>query len=166
MIRSRRGTPGPERSGLSAARGNGGYTIIEILITVAVIAIVAAIAFPVYTKFIQRARETAVISYLSSIKRAETIYMAENLLGLYSGDFEDLETTGALPAGSGNATRVMHDYRFDLVSGVSGGVPYWRVNAAPVDSSATARWFYVDETGIIRFETGLAAGAGSPPLNG
>lgn len=149
----------------SPAFGRDGFTVIEILITVAIISIVAAIAIPQYTRFIQRARETAVMSYLSKIKRAEGIYISENLLGLYSGDFEELEVTGAVSAGSGNASREVHEYRFDLTAGVSGG-PYWRVTARPLDSSTTARWFYIDETGIIRYEVGSVAGAGSPPVQG
>jgi type IV pilus assembly protein PilE len=46
---------------------NRGFTLIELMITVAVIAILSAIAVPSYTTYIQRGKITEAISSLSSL---------------------------------------------------------------------------------------------------
>lgn len=140
-----------------------GFTVLELLFVMAIIGILAAIAIPAYTGFVQRARETAAISYLSKIKRGEEIFRLTDPAGNYSGDFDQLETTGAVPPATGGASRVVQDYNFSISAGVA-GTPYWRVNADPVSGSATVRWFYTDETGVIRYNTGAAADQSSPPL--
>ncbi len=140
-----------------------GFTVLELLFVMGIIAILAVIAIPAYTGFIQKARETAVISYLGKIKRGEEIFRLTDPAGNYSGDFDQIETTGAIPPAAGGASRVAHDYNFSISAGVA-VAPYWRVNANPVSGSAAVRWFYTDETGIIRYNTGAAAGPLSPPI--
>jgi type IV pilus assembly protein PilE len=46
---------------------NRGFTLIELMITVAVVAILSAIAVPAYTTYIQRGKITEAISGLSSL---------------------------------------------------------------------------------------------------
>lgn len=45
---------------------------------------------------------------------------------------------------------------------MAAGKPFWNMTANPVNGSTSVRWFYVDETSVIRFETGAAADASSP----
>lgn len=154
----------PARAGRPAASGSRGYTLLEILVTVFIIAIVAAIAIPIYTKFIQKARETAVIAYLSKIKKAQVIHQLEDPVGNYSGDFDALEATGALPPSTGSASRIEHDYRIDLAAGADAFGPFWNATAEPLSGSTSVRWFYTDKTGVIRAEVGATAGPASPPI--
>lgn len=153
----------PIRSGDALSRAKG-FTVIELLFVFGILGILAIIAIPAYTSFIQKARETAVITMLSKIRKAEEVHRLGDPTGLYSGDFQDLVATGILSPAAGTATRDVHDYRFTLASGVAGGIPYWTVNANPLDGSASVRWFFVDETGVIRFETGAPATSASPPV--
>lgn len=141
-----------------------GFTFLELLFVMGIIGILAVIAIPAYTGFIQKARETAVISYLSKVKKAEEVFRVMDPAGLYTGDFDMLETTGGIPPSTGSSSRAVHDYTFTISAGVSFGQPYWRVNANPVNGSATVRWFYTDETGVIRYNTGATAGTGNPPI--
>ncbi len=147
------------------ARGAAaGFTVIELLLIMAIISIIAVIAVPSYNKFIQKARETSVISYLSKIVKAEDIYLLESPAASYSADFDELESTGIISPSTGAASRVEHDYTFTLNAGTVAGVPFWNVTANPLDGSLSARWFYADETGILRFKTGAAADAASPQV--
>ncbi|HAO94239.1 MAG TPA: hypothetical protein DCR11_10270 [Deltaproteobacteria bacterium] len=156
MTVSRPGLP------LKGALSKRGFTVVELLFVMGILGILAVIAIPAYTSFIQKARETAVVTTLSKIKRGQEVYRLADSVGLYTGDFQALVATGVLSPAPGGATRDEHDYRFTLAAGVSGGVPYWTVNANPLDASASAKWFYIDDAGVARFETGAPANSGSP----
>lgn len=154
------------RRSFKRRRGEDGFTLVELLIVVAIVAILASIAIPMYSGFIQKARETAAIGYLKNLHKSQDLYRFDSALSVYSGDFEELESMGGVPPGNGGASRIDQDYRFDLSAGPvgPGGQPSWQATATPLKQQATARFFYVDETGVIRYETGAAAGPGSAPI--
>jgi general secretion pathway protein G len=54
-----------------------GFTLVELLIVIIILAILTAIAIPSYAIFSDRARETATESEMSNIARALEIYIAE-----------------------------------------------------------------------------------------
>lgn len=145
-------------------RPDRGFTLLELLITLALISIVAAIGIPAYTKFIQKARESSAITYLSKARKAQSVFRM-GAQDTYSGDFEELETTGIISPGAGSPSRVVQDYRFDLTAGMNAsGEPYWSMTAAPMSAYKPSRWFYLDDTGVIRFEVDTAASGASPPI--
>lgn len=158
MTVSRPGQP------LKGALSKRAFTVVELLFVMGILGILAVIVIPAYTSFIQKARETAVITVLSKIRKAEEVHRLGDPSGLYAGGFQDLVATGILSPAAGTATRDEHDYRFTLASGVAGGIPYWTVNANPLDGSTSVRWFFVDETGVVRYETGAPATSASPPV--
>lgn len=51
-----------------ALRTNSGFTLIELMITVAIVAILAAIALPLYNNYIQTSREGVLVSNMSTIE--------------------------------------------------------------------------------------------------
>ena len=142
----------------------GGFSLIEIMAVMLIIAILVAIAIPMYTRFITGARETAAVSYLNLVKKSEEVYKADSSLVLYSGSFDELETSGILPSSTGAATRVVNDYTFTITAGVNAGEPFWQAYAEPNIDPSKSKWFYADQTGVIRYSTGAAATAISPPF--
>lgn len=146
---------------------NSGFTVIELLFVTVVIALLAAIAIPTYFNLIQKAKETAVFSYISKLKKAEEIYRLQSVSGAaYTGDFDELETTGLIPPSMGANTRVEHDYTFSISAGVDGNnLPFWSLTANPVAASPTAKYFYADNNAGIRYATGAPANASSPPFS-
>jgi type IV pilus assembly protein PilE len=55
-----------------------GFTLIELMITIAVIAILAAVALPSYTSYIQRGKITEATSTLSELRLRAEKYFADN----------------------------------------------------------------------------------------
>jgi prepilin-type N-terminal cleavage/methylation domain-containing protein len=162
--------------------GRPGFTLIELLIGVAIIGILAAVAIPTYLGFVQKARETALMHYLRAMQKGQELWRAEvDSLG-YCGDFDELEETGYVPdaqnfvavrrraARTGRvrttSSRVVKEFRVDLGAVDNPGTNTYTVNARahPVNRNPKVRWFYMDQTGIIRAGIG-AASAGSPPVN-
>ena len=59
-------------------RHNSGFTLIEVMITVAIVAILAAIAVPSYSEYVQRARITEATSSLADMRNKMEQYFQDN----------------------------------------------------------------------------------------
>jgi len=164
-------------------RREAGFTLIELLIGLAIVGLLAGIAIPTYLGFLRRARETAVVHYLRALSKGQELWRAETDSLGFCGDFNELEESGFVPdavnfvavrrraaARTGRtvttSSRVVKGYRIDLrdTEDPSGGSYTYYARAYPQDGSRKVRWFYVDQTGIIRGGVG-AATASSPPIN-
>jgi type IV pilus assembly protein PilE len=55
-----------------------GFTLIEVMITVAIVAILSAIAIPSYSEYVQRARITEAVSSLSDMRNKMERYYQDN----------------------------------------------------------------------------------------
>lgn len=62
----------------SSKAGIGGFTLIELMITVAVIGILGAIAYPSYTQYVLRGKITEATSSLSELRLRAEKYFADN----------------------------------------------------------------------------------------
>ena len=65
-----------------------GFTLIEVLIAVAIIGIIAAIAMPSYSRFLIDARRTDAITFLSEVAGEQQRYFTEN--NQYAADMKEL----------------------------------------------------------------------------
>ena len=77
------------------ARRSGGFTLIELMITMLVIAILAAIAYPIYEHQVQESRRTEARTALLELAAREQRYYATN--NAYTSDPTNLGYTGQWP---------------------------------------------------------------------
>jgi len=78
---------------------NNGFTLIELMVVVAILAIVASIAIPAYNGYIATARESEAHNNMASLKLAEEEYYLENntyIAGEYDAGGTKTLSTGAL----------------------------------------------------------------------
>jgi type IV pilus assembly protein PilA len=84
-------------------KNNKGFTLAELLIVVAIIAVLVAIAIPVFTTQLEKSRETTDMANLRSAYGAATVYAMTNSVsnGNY---FYDPKTDGAIVTSDPNTS--------------------------------------------------------------
>ena len=145
-----------------------GFSLIELLIVIAIILIIAAIAVPKMNQQLMAANETAAIQHIRTIHAEQTQYYSQ--FGKYG---ESLLSLG--PPASGNAGPAAADLiPKDLADGKKSGFLYtlqvtqtgYAITAIPEKfSSSGRRSFYSDQTLVVRNSwTAEPANANSPEL--
>ncbi len=158
-------------------RQSNGFSLIELLIVVAIILIIAAIAIPNLLRSRIAANEAAAVQDMRGIITAEAAYSTTYGIG-YSATLANLGAAGGGgPATSANADLVESDLAAGIKSGYSftyvpsppaagSGIIYdYALNTAPlVPGSTGQRFFYTDQTGVIRFNPAAKAGPADLPI--
>ena len=137
-----------------------GFTLIELMIVVAIIAIIAAIAIPNLIIARKMANEASAIASLRTLSTVSEQY--RNRFDTYpvATPLATLETTGYVDSNLGGGSKSGYD--FDFI----GTVTTWTCTAAPTRPARTEnRYFFVDESGVIRWEGTAAATVASPALD-
>lgn len=62
---------------MRSRRSQSGFTLMELMITVAIVGVLAAIAIPTFSGYVQRSRTTEATSFLAEIKQRQESYRAE-----------------------------------------------------------------------------------------
>jgi type IV pilus assembly protein PilE len=81
-------------------KSNKGITLIELLVVIVIVAILASIAIPIYTNYMQRARRVDAKTALEQLRAAQEMFKAEK--GVYSTNITQLRTTWGVLVVSGD----------------------------------------------------------------
>jgi type IV pilus assembly protein PilA len=147
-----------------------GFSLIELLIVVAIILIIAAIAIPNLLRSRIAANEASAVSSLRTLNTACITY--NSTYGQYPAAMTNLQSpgAGALPTSTAAdlidqvlATGIKSGYTFTFTPGTL-NVSY-TINANPITINQTGlRGFFTDQSGVIRFDPNAPATVASTPL--
>jgi type IV pilus assembly protein PilA len=162
-----------------------GFSLIELLIVVAIILIIAAIAIPNLIRSKIAANEASAVASCRTVNTAEIVYSSTyNTTTVFSTSLSEL-ADGGTAANCGGTTVVPTSTAACLIdaalasAGTAGGTPksgYVFTYAVPVNGSYTlnggptalnstgVRYFFTDQTAVIRANSGAAATNTSSPI--
>ncbi|MEK7850175.1 MAG: prepilin-type N-terminal cleavage/methylation domain-containing protein [Candidatus Omnitrophota bacterium] len=136
-----------------------GFTLVEIMIVVAIIVLLAAIAIPNLLRARLSANEAAAIASLKTISWAAQTYRTSN--SGYPENLSELSTSAPQYVDSVLGSGVKQGYNFTL----TGEANSFNATAEPVTPNVTGvRSFFVDTSGVIRSSSNGTADDASPAI--
>lgn len=151
---------------MGARKRQAGFSLIELLIVVAIILIIAAIAIPNLLKSKMSANEASAVESLRTLATGETTYAATCPSLGYSATLAELNTGAICQAATGIIDNVLttgtkSGYTFTYTPGAAaanGTVNSYTVVATPLNVGVTGqRGFFIDQTGVVRYTLSGAA---------
>ncbi|NDQ56220.1 MAG: prepilin-type N-terminal cleavage/methylation domain-containing protein [Acidipila sp.] len=150
-----------------------GFSLIELLIVVAIILIIAAIAIPNLLRSRMAANEASAVGSMRTINTACVTYSSTYGTG-FPAALANLAPANPATAAAADlidqvlAGKQKSGYAFTYVAGaaVGGVIPTYTLNADPISRGTTGqRGFFTDQSGVIRFDPVAAATVASLPIS-
>ncbi len=136
---------------LHERKRQGGFTVIELMVVITILAIVVAFAVPGLREVKKAGNESVTISALRTLSSGQEGYRAR--YGGYGG-MATLETAGYVDETYAMAPRHGYIYNDGAVT------PYaWSATADPESTASGDRYFYIDQSNVIRESTAGTASA-------
>jgi prepilin-type N-terminal cleavage/methylation domain-containing protein len=156
-------------------RPANGFSLIELLVVVAVILIITAIAIPNFISSRMRSNEASAVQSLRNIATAQLVYstmwgigFADSMTKLSgNGVVVDQNNAGLIDQILAAGLKSGYVFTFTPIAADSlGHVESFSVAADPqIPGSSGTRHFYTDQTAVIRFNPSVPAGPGDLPIS-
>lgn len=157
----------------NAQRSKAGFSLIELLIVVAVILIIAAIAIPNFIRSKMMANEAAAVQNSRNVTTAEVVYSTTYGIGFSptlvslagTTAIVDQNNAGLIDSVLGAGTKSGYTFTYSvLTQDALGHVTGYALNADPLTTSTGTRHFYTDQTSVIRANETVSAGPSDPAI--
>ena len=141
------------------SRSSAGFSLIELLFVFTVIGVVATLAMPNLLQSKKAANEAAAITYIRSWTSAQELYFLRH--NVYADADNQLFDEGLI---DGHDPADSHGYTFLLGNPAGSQYTWWGRGWPDKPGETGDRFFYIDQTGVIRHSTSGQADSNSPPL--
>jgi len=151
-----------------------GFSLIELLIVVAIILIIAAIAIPNLLRSRMAANEASAVGSLRTINTSAVTYSSTYPANGYPATLAALGTSGAATSASADlvdsvlSSGTKSGYTFVFTPAAGGALPStgYHVTGIPVTVGTSGqRGFYTDQSGVIRANATGVANLNSTPIS-
>jgi type IV pilus assembly protein PilA len=160
------------------SKNSKGFSLIELLIVVAIILIIAAIAIPNLLRSRIAANQASAVGSLRTLNTAEITYSSTYNVGFtaamsYLAPTSTASTnptsTAAGLIDSVLASGAKSGYNFTYTPGVAdstGRINTYSFIAVPITSSTGTNYYYTDQSGVIRQNSTTTAASTDSPIAG
>ncbi|HEV2493082.1 MAG TPA: prepilin-type N-terminal cleavage/methylation domain-containing protein [Terriglobia bacterium] len=153
-----------------------GFSLIELLIVVAIILIIAAIAIPNLLKSRIAANQASAVGSLRTIDTAEIEYASTYntgfsptlaALGPPASGTETASAAGVIDSVLAGGTKAGYSFVYSTTASTGGRYDTYTINANPVTVGTTGtNYYFTDQTATIRQNSTAAASASDSPIGG
>jgi type IV pilus assembly protein PilE len=121
-------------------RNNIAFTLVELLITLAVLAILCSIAFPLYTGYVTKSRQQDALVQLTAIRQAEEMYKLQ--YSTYTNNLTNANFSWRAPVAP------PHKYNYSVLAGWSATTFTAQANG-DIDQDGYSDAWTIDQDGTL-----------------